>query len=105
MGSQAWAEPPTGVGDRIDVTDDDGRRLGWVDPGSGARTLLVPDRRDVFDDVVDFWLTAAGLTSPDESTAGEQAVPAPPPRMHVTETRFPDANLVRTLMVPLVPGT
>lgn len=105
MGSQAWAEPSTGLGDRIDVTDDEGRRLGWVDPGSGTRTLLVPDLRDVFDDVVDFWLTAAGLSSPAEATAGEPAVPAPPPRMHVTETRFPDAHVVRTLMMPLVAGS
>ena len=105
MGSQEWAEPSTGFGDRIDVTDDDGRRLGWVDPGSGARTVLVPDRRDVFDDVVDFWLTAAGLSPQDDGAPEAPALPAPPTRVHVTETRFPDAHLVRTLMIPLTAGT
>jgi hypothetical protein len=103
MGSQAWAEPPGGFGDRIDVTDGTGQRLGWVDPHSGARQLLVPDCRDVFDDVVDFWLTAAGL-APD---AGEDAspTPAPPEQMRVTETRFGDSQTVRTLVIPLVPRT
>ncbi|MDH4159425.1 MAG: hypothetical protein OEV62_04150, partial [Actinomycetota bacterium] len=68
MTAEAWLED-VGREDRIDVTDDAGRRLGWVDPITGSRTLVQAGRGDVFDEVVDFWLTAAGLAPSPEETA------------------------------------
>lgn len=95
----AWACEPWGAGDRIDVTDDEGRVLGYLDPATGVRTLIAPGCRDVFDDVVDFWLTAAGLAA--DGAAGPEPV-AQPSRTRVTETRFPDSRVVRTLVIPLL---
>ena len=62
MSSNALVGVAAGAGpteDRIDVTDDQGRRIGWVDPRTGARTLLAADRAAEFDEMVDFWLFAA----------------------------------------------
>lgn len=102
MSAPARADQPSDIGDRIDVTDDRGQRLGWVDPLSGERTLLVAECRDVFDEVVDFWLTAAGL-DPGHSPKCDEPPDLPVPQsMHVTEVRFPDPPTVRTLVVPLV---
>lgn len=90
---EAWAAPDDTSGGRIDVTDDEGRRLGWLDAVSGARTLLVPESRDVFDEVVDFWLSAAGLAPTD--------APAAPPTGSRGRRRM-DAPTVRTLVIPLL---
>ncbi len=52
--------------DRIDVLDEAGRSIGWVDPRSGARNLLDPAQAKEFGEMVDFWMTTAGVDGPDE---------------------------------------
>lgn len=100
--------------DRIDVTDEDGICIGWVDTSTGDRHLLVADRAHDFDDMIEFWLTAAGLSdgpggvSPGrplapvdgapEKNAGESGLRT----MRVSEVRYPDPEVVRSLVVPLV---
>ena len=93
--------------DRIDVTDELGRRIGWVDPRTGVRNLLVPDRAAEFDEMVDFWLVAAGLSeSADEAATelrrSELGTAMGSHRMHVTEVRYPDPEIVRSLLIPLL---
>jgi hypothetical protein len=88
--------------DRIDVTDEQGRRIGWVDPRTGVRNLLVPDRAADFDEMVDFWLVAAGLSEGTEDGATEPGTSLGIHRMHVTEVRYPDPEVVRSLLIPLV---
>ena len=122
------------VGDRIDVSDANGNRIGWVNPQTGVRNLLVPELKAEFDQMIDYWLAAAGLTDPrattnaattpaehqvDEATQslpiaplpalgtqGQPNSPPPPlessPDMSVTEVRFPDAEVVRSLVIPLL---
>jgi hypothetical protein len=98
--------------DRIDVTDHEGRTIGWVDLASGDRHLLDPAHATDFDDLVDYWLDAAGLAvaaqGTDPTVAGGRGTgrPATPPnhpsrRFRVTEVRFPDPEVVRTLVAPL----
>jgi hypothetical protein len=104
MTAQAWAED-VGREDRIDVTDDAGQQLGWVDPITGSRTLVQPDRGDVFDEVVDFWLVAAGLapeTEPRRTTEPEAEPLAWTVPGRVTEVRYPDPETIRTLVIPLI---
>jgi hypothetical protein len=101
MTAEAWAADVERC-DRIDVTDNEGARLGWVDPVTGSRTLMRADRADVFDEVVDFWLTAAGLAPP----APARDEPNPEPvrlGATVTEVRYPDPVTTRTLVIPLLP--
>jgi len=128
MGSSALAGR-TGVdfarGDRIDVTDSAGVRIGWVDPRTGVRNLLAPERRAEFDQMIDYWLSAAGLSSPESLddvvnidniadvdanlAAGESAAQQhasanthePHQAMHIREVRYPDAEVVRSLLIPL----
>jgi len=119
MGSSALAGR-TGVdfarGDRIDVTDSAGVRIGWVDPRTGVRNLLAPGRRAEFDQMIDYWLSAAGLDAPESlnaigadpktaDSAAEQPMPAnsiePDQAMHIREVRYPDAEVVRSLLIPL----
>ncbi len=85
------------VTDRIDILNEDGRSIGWVDPRSGARNLIDPDHAKEFDEMVDFWMTAAGVDGPDE------AADAPTHRMSVAEIRFPDPPVIRSLLIPLRP--
>ena len=102
MTAEAWAVDVERE-NRIDVTDSCGERLGWVDPETGSRTLVQHDRADVFDEVVDFWLTAAGLAPPttaDPAEWGPGALGAT-----VTEVRYPDPVTTRTLVIPLLRGT
>lgn len=84
--------------DRIDVIDKDGVRIGWVDPLTGTRTLLSPDRAGDFDEMVDFWLSAAGLHDDAEGSAPSECSPL----MKVTEIRYPDAHIVRSLIIPML---
>lgn len=100
MTAEAWAVD-VGREDRIDVTDNCGERLGWVDPATGSRTLVQQDRADVFDEVVDFWLTAAGL-APPRAASDESAWESGPLGATVTEIRYPDPVTTRTLVIPLV---
>jgi hypothetical protein len=102
-------------GDRIDVTDAAGVRIGWVDPRTGVRNLLAPGRREEFDQMIDYWLTAAGLNAPhtpDEIQADTAIDGAPignapnvptksDPAMHIREVRYPDAEVIRSLLIPL----
>ncbi len=83
--------------DRIDILDEAGRSIGWVDPRSGARNLLNPDHAKEFDEMVDFWMTTAGVDGPQEGSS------APTDRMSVAEIRFPDPPVIRSLLIPLRP--
>ena len=87
--------------DRIDVTDEQGRRIGWVDPRTGVRNLLVPGRAADFDEMVDFWLVAAGLSEAADEAATELGTSMESHQMHVTEVRYPDPEVVRSLLIPL----
>ncbi|MEO8328736.1 MAG: hypothetical protein ABI586_01910, partial [Candidatus Nanopelagicales bacterium] len=92
--------------DRIDVTDENGVCIGWVDPRSGARNLVAAERAVEFDEMVDFWLVTAGLTEFADPTAAS-AVPNgwQPSAAHpiqLTEVRFPDPEVVRSLLIPLL---
>ena len=87
--------------DRIDVMDEHGARIGWVDPRTGVRNLLAPDRGAEFDEMIDFWLAAAGLS--DRAHQGtDMESPAAPISMHITEVRYPDPEVVRSLVIPLL---
>jgi hypothetical protein len=83
--------------DRIDILDEAGRSIGWVDPRSGARNLIDPGHAKEFAEMVDFWMTTAGVDGPDEK--GD----APTDRMSVSEVRFPDPPVIRSLLIPLRP--
>ena len=85
------------VADRIDILDESGRSIGWVDPLTGIRNLLDPRQRREFNEMVDFWMTTAGVDEPDSPPD------APTERMSVTEIRFPDPPVVRSLVIPLRP--
>lgn len=91
-----------GATDRINVFDEVGSTIGWVDPLSGERTLLVPGRRADFEETVDFWLSAAGLAG-GSASCGEYSSVAKRRRTSVTEVRYPDPDVVRSLLIPLVP--
>lgn len=84
--------------DRIDVLDRSGRSIGWVDPRSGARNLTDPAAAQDFAEMVDFWLTAAGVDEPTETPN------APTDRMTINEVRFPDPPVIRSLLIPLRPA-
>lgn len=87
--------PP--AADRIDVLDERGRAIGWVDPRSGVRNLIDEEQAAAFDEMVDFWLSTSGVQAPE--------VPADTPKGHMTvhELRFPDPPVVRSLLIPLCP--
>ncbi len=83
--------------DRIDILDELGRSIGWVDPLTGIRNLTDPVHAREFDEMVDFWMTTAGVEEPDSeptSAAGH---------MSVSEVRYPDPPVIRTLVIPLRP--
>lgn len=85
--------PP--AADRIDVLDEQGRAIGWVDPRSGARNLIDAGHAAAFDEMVDFWLTTSGVETPNAP------LDAPTGRMTVQEIRFPDPPVTRSLLIPL----
>jgi len=85
--------------DRIDILDESGRSIGWVDPATGIRNLLDPGHKREFDEMVDFWMTTAGVEEP------ELAPTTLTERMSVNEVRFPDPPVIRSLLVPLRPLT
>lgn len=85
--------PP--AADRIEVRDEHGRAIGWVDPRSGTRNLLDQAHAADFDEMVDFWLTTSGVASPRASAD------APAAGMTVQEVRFPDPPVTRSLLIPL----
>lgn len=83
--------------DRIDILNEQGRSIGWVDPRTGVRNLTDPIHAKDFDDMVDFWMTTAGVDEPDsDPTAATE-------RMSVNEVRFPDPPVIRSLLIPLRP--
>ena len=47
--------------------------------------------------MVDFWMSTAGVDGPDDGSS------APTDRMSVTEIRFPDPPVIRSLLIPLRP--
>jgi hypothetical protein len=83
--------------DRIDIVDESGRSIGWVDPTTGIRNLLDPQQQREFNEMVDFWMTTAGVNDPDSTPS------APTERMSVTEVRYPDPPVIRSLLMPLRP--
>lgn len=85
--------------DRIDILDESGRSIGWVDPATGIRNLLDPGHKREFNEMVDFWMTTAGVEEP------ESAPTTLTERMSVSEVRFPDPPVIRSLLVPLRPLT
>jgi hypothetical protein len=87
----------TAAADRIDILDEAGRSIGWVDPRSGARNLIDPSHAREFDEMVDFWMSTAGVDGPHDGNG------APTDRMSITEIRFPDPPVVRSLLIPLRP--
>lgn len=90
--------------DRIDITDDEGVAIGWVDPRTGTRHLVALDRSNDFDSIVDFWMSAAGL---DASQSRPDPLAAAASNTHtwmrVSEVRYPDREMVRSLVIPLLP--
>ena len=106
---------PEARAERIDVTDETGAPIGWVDTRTGVRNLLAPDRADDFDAMVDFWLTAAGLVDPAGVDGAHEAVGPPADaassvaassiaagKLRVTEVRYPDPEVIRSLLIPLL---
>ena len=91
--------------DRIDVTDDYGVRIGWVDPRTGTRTLLAHNRSAEFDSMVDFWMVAAGLSGVETADTFGASPGATDVRqsMHVIEVRYLDREVIRSLLIPLPP--
>jgi hypothetical protein len=90
-------ESMSAAADRIDILDERGRSIGWVDPRTGVRNLTDPIHAREFDEMVDFWMTTAGVDDPDlEPTAATG-------HMSVSEVRFPDPPVVRSLLIPLRP--
>lgn len=85
--------------DRIDVIDEAGIRIGSIDPRTGARNLLLPERAAEFEEMVRYWLTAAGLTSGADDTVAQVVQPT----LKVNEVRYPDAHIIRSLLIPLIP--
>ncbi len=83
--------------DRIDILDESGRSIGWVDPRTGDRNLTDPVHAHDFDEMVDFWMTTAGVDDPDSDPT------APTERMTVSEVRYPDPPVIRSLLIPLRP--
>ena len=83
--------------ERLLVNDADGALVGWVDLATGRRVVTSPDRASAFEDVIDSWFDLVGDTSSDPSPR-----PAAAQDLRVTEVRFPDAPLVRSLIAPLV---
>jgi hypothetical protein len=89
----------TGSADRIDVLDQQGTRIGWMDPTTGERSLVDPSRGAEFNDTVDFWLAAAGLAAETGATPDSLVNPH---QMHVREVRYPDPEVTRSLVIPLL---
>jgi hypothetical protein len=103
----ALAHEPGPEGDRLDVADHDGRPVGWVDLGSGRRVVFQASQGAAFDAAVDLWFDAVG----DNATSQWRGATPVRPGSHqpltdplqVTETRFVDPEVVRTLVMPLLP--
>ena len=83
--------------DRIDILDEGGRSIGWVDPRTGVRNLTDPEHAREFDEMVDFWMSTAGVDEPNPQPTRATE------HMSVNEIRFPDPPVIRSLLVPLRP--
>jgi hypothetical protein len=81
---------------RLVVTDADDVVVGWVELASGHRHVGDPARAEEFEDAVDLWLELVG------GAAKPPARPAPRHQLRVTETRFPDPPVRRSLVIPLL---
>jgi hypothetical protein len=81
--------------DRIDILDEGGRSIGWVDPRTGVRNLTDPRHAREFDEMVDFWLATAGVGE------GQSEPTADTDHWSVNEVRFPDPPVIRSLLIPL----
>jgi len=83
--------------ERLLVNDSDGALVGWVELATGRRVLERPDRAQAFDDVIDSWFDLVGDTSD-----GDRPLLRSAEHLRVTEVRYPDAPLVRSLVAPLI---
>jgi hypothetical protein len=81
--------------DRIDILDQRGRSIGWVDPRTGIRNLTDPRHAREFDEMVDFWMATAGVEEPEVPPTSTTD------QLSVKEIRFPDPPVVRSLLIPL----
>jgi NADPH-dependent glutamate synthase beta subunit-like oxidoreductase len=88
-------DPARGAG-RLVVSDDEGVVVGWVELTTGQREVRDVVRGAEFHDAVDLWLELVGTVG---ENAGADAHGHP---LQVTETRFPDASMRRTLVIPLL---
>jgi hypothetical protein len=86
-----------GADERLLVNDADGVLVGWVDLATGRRVVTRPERASAFEDVIDSWFDLVGDTTNDPSPRTPAAQD-----LRVTEVRFPDAPLVRSLVAPLI---
>lgn len=87
----------SGDSERLVVSDDADVVVGWVDLGTGARTVFDHDRAAAFHAAVDDWtqlVQAAHDPAADPPTTGR--------RLCLVETRYPDRPLRRFLVAPLV---
>lgn len=83
--------------DRIDILDEGGHSIGWVDPRTGVRNLTDPVHAREFDEMVDFWMSTAGVDGPGSAPTTTTE------HMSVNEVRFPDPPVIRSLLIPLRP--
>lgn len=83
---------------RLVVSDADDVVVGWVELASGRRHVSDPARAAAFHEAVDLWLELVDPT-PGRSGGRPNATGTGPLRL--TETRFPDPPVRRTLVVPL----
>jgi hypothetical protein len=81
--------------DRIDILDERGRSIGWVDPRTGVRNLTDPRHAREFDEMVNFWMVTAGVDEPESPPTPATG------HMSVKEIRFPDPPVIRSLVIPL----
>ncbi|MFZ0325621.1 MAG: hypothetical protein WAN48_15995 [Actinomycetes bacterium] len=87
--------------ERLLVNDPDGALVGWVELATGRRVVTSPERAQAFADVVDSWFDLVGDTTGEQLDDRAPEVVAAPP-LKVTEIRYPDAPLVRSLVAPLI---
>jgi len=99
----ALAHEPGPFGDRLDVADHDGRPVGWVDLGSGRRVVFQASQGAAFDAAVDLWFDAVGDNATSQWRGSTPVRPGSNQPLRVTETRFVDPEVVRTLVMPLLP--
>jgi hypothetical protein len=97
--------PDPGSSARLVVTDAQDVVVGWVELGSGRRHVSDPRRSTEFHDAVDLWLELVDCSPSNGTPVGTAGAAGTATRgrghLRLTETRFPDPPVRRTLVVPL----